>query len=57
MLALKTGCFVLEWLNIYAVCYYFNFVFFQQWSEHGFGNKENLLFAALNGFLYIFGSW
>ena len=57
MRALKTGCFVLEWLNIYAVCYYFNFVFFQLRSEHGFGNKENLLFAALNGFLYIFGSW
>lgn len=57
MLALKTGCFVLEWLNIYAVCYCFNFVFFQLRSEHGFGNKENLLFAALNGFLCIFGSW
>ena len=57
MRTLKTGCFVLEWLNIYAVCYYFNFVFFQLRSEHGFGNKENLLFAALNGFLYIFGSW
>ena len=57
MRALKTGCFVLEWLNVYAVCYYFNFVFFHLRAEYGFGNKENLLFAALNGFLYIFGSW
>ena len=57
MRALKTGCFVLEWLNIYAVCYYFNYLFFHLRSEYGFGNKENLLFAALNGFLYIFASW
>ena len=57
MRTLKTGCFVLEWLNIYAVCYYFNYLFFHLRSEYGFGNKENLLFAALNGFLYIFASW
>ena len=54
---LKAGFFVLEWLNIYAVVYYFNYVFFHLRTEFGFGNRENLTFAAANGFLYIFVSW
>lgn len=54
---LKAGFFVLEWLNIYAVVYYFNYVFFHLRTEFGFGNRENLAFAAANGFLYIFASW
>lgn len=54
---LKTGYFVLEWLNICAVCFYFNYVFFLLRTEFGFGNRENLFFAAVNGFLYIFCSW
>lgn len=54
---LKAGFFVLEWLNIYAVVYYFSYVFFHLRAEFGFGNRENLTFAAANGFLYIFVSW
>lgn len=54
---LKAGFFVLEWLNIYAVIYYFSYVFFHLRTEFGFGNRENLTFAAANGFLYIFVSW
>jgi len=54
---LKAGFFVLEWLNIYAVIYYFSYVFFHLRTEFGFGNRENLAFAAANGFLYIFASW
>ena len=54
---LKTGYFVLEWLNICAVCFYINYVFFHLRTEFGFGNRENLFFAAVNGFFYIFCSW
>jgi predicted MFS family arabinose efflux permease len=54
---LKAGYFVLTWLNIYAVAYYFNYVFFHLRHDFGFGNRENLLFAALNGLLYVPASW
>ena len=53
----KFGYFVLTWLNIYAVAYYFNYVFFHLRDEFGFGNLENLLFAALNGLIYVPASW
>jgi len=54
---LKAGFFVLEGLNIYAVIYYFSYLFFHLRTEFGFGSRENLAFAAVNGFLYIFASW
>jgi predicted MFS family arabinose efflux permease len=54
---LKTGYLVLTWLNIYAVAYYFNYLFFHLRHDFGFGNRENLLFAALNGFIYVPASW
>lgn len=54
---LKTGCFVLEGLNIYAAAFYFNYLFFYTKREFGFDDRANLLFAAANGFLYIFFSW
>ena len=42
---------------MYATAYYFNYLFFYLRMEFGFGNRENLFLAALNGFIYIFGSW
>jgi predicted MFS family arabinose efflux permease len=57
MRQLKIGYFVLTWLNIYAVCYYFNYIFFHLREVFGFGNLENLLFAALNGAVYVPASW
>lgn len=54
---LKAGCFVLEFLNICGCIAYFNYIFFHLRTEFGFGNKENLAFAALNGFIYVFASW
>jgi predicted MFS family arabinose efflux permease len=54
---LKAGYFVLTWLNIYAVAYYFNYLFFHLREDFGFGNRQNLLFAALNGLIYIPASW
>jgi predicted MFS family arabinose efflux permease len=54
---LKAGYLVLTWLNIYAVAYYFNYLFFHLRQDFGFGNRENLLFAALNGLIYVPASW
>lgn len=54
---LKAGYFALTWLNIYAVAYYFNYLFFHLREDFGFSNRQNLLFAALNGLLYIPASW
>lgn len=54
---LKAGYFVLTWLNIYAVAYYFNYLFFHLRDDFGFGSRENLLFAAVNGLIYIPASW
>lgn len=54
---LKAGYFVLTWLNIYAVAFYFNYVFFHLRADFGFGNRENLIFAAANGLLYVPASW
>jgi MFS family permease len=54
---LKVGYFVLAWLNIYATAYYGNYIFFLMKQEFGFGNRENLLMAAVNGGVYIFFAW
>jgi MFS family permease len=54
---LKVGYFVLEWLNICATAYYGNYVFFLLRQEFGFTNRDNLLYAALSGFLYVFVAW
>ncbi len=54
---LKAGYLVLTWLNIYAVAYYFNYLFFHLRHDFGFGNRENLLFAALNGLIYVPAAW
>jgi len=54
---LKVGYFVLAWLNIYATAYYGNYIFFLMQKEFGFGNRENLLLAAVNGFVYVFFAW
>jgi len=54
---LKAGYLAVTWLNIYAVAYYFNYLFFHLRHDFGFGNRENLLFAALNGLIYVPASW
>jgi MFS family permease len=53
----KTGPLLLTWLNIYAVAYYGNYLFFQLRHQFSFGNRENLLYAALIGLIYIPASW
>jgi MFS family permease len=54
---LKFGYFFLEGLNSFATVYYFYYFYFYMQKVHGFGNKANLLLAALNGLTYAFGAW
>src|SRR5215831_6387188 len=46
---LKVGYFILEGLNSFATVYYLYYLYFFLHKEFGFGNKANLLVAALSG--------
>jgi MFS family permease len=48
---------LIELINSYASIYYSNFLFFYLQRTFGFGEKENLLTAALCGFIYIIAAW
>lgn len=54
---LKSGYFMLEWLNALATAYYFNYLFFYMKEHFGFGDRDNLLITALYGFVYMFAAW
>jgi len=54
---LKTGYFVLEGLNSFAVVYYFYYFYFFMQKVHGFDNKANLVLAASNGGTYALCAW
>jgi predicted MFS family arabinose efflux permease len=54
---LKAGYFTLAAVNTVATSYYLNYLFFFLRDRFGFGNRENLCLAALNGFIYLFASW
>ena len=54
---LKTGYFILEGLNSFAVVYYFYYFYFFMQKVHGFGNQANLMLAALNGATYAVCAW
>src|SRR5579864_9490239 len=54
---LKTGYFVLEALNSFATVYYFYYLYFFMQKVYGFGNKTNLMLAALNGASYALFAW
>jgi len=49
--------YLIELINCYAAVYYSNYLFFYLRHTFGFGEAENLLTAALGGFIYIFASW
>jgi predicted MFS family arabinose efflux permease len=49
---LKVGYFALEGLNSFATVYYFYYLYFFMQKAYGFGNKANLMLAALNGGTY-----
>lgn len=54
---LKTGYFILEGLNSFATVYYFYYFYFFMQTTYGFGNKANLLLAALNGAVCAVSAW
>jgi len=53
----KVLLYLIELINCYAAVYYSNFLFFYLRRTFGFGELENLLTAALGGFVYIIASW
>ncbi len=53
----KVLFYLIELINCYAAVYYSNFLFFYLRRTFGFGEAENLLTAALGGFVYIFAAW
>ena len=53
----KTGYFVIEGLNSFAVTFYFYYLYFFMQKQFGFGNKANLLVAAANGLIYVCFAW
>src|ERR1044071_346962 len=54
---LKTGYFILEGLNSFATVYYLFYLYFFMHLAFGFENKPNLILAAANGMIYMFGSF
>jgi MFS family permease len=54
---LKTGYYTLEGINAFATAYYFYYLFFFMEARFGYGNMENLLLSAANGFIYMFAAW
>ncbi len=53
----KTGYFVLEGLNSFSTVYYSYYLYFFMKQEFGFSNEANLALAALNGGVYMCGSF
>jgi predicted MFS family arabinose efflux permease len=54
---LKLGYFVVEGLNSFATVYYLYYLYFFLQKEFGFGNKANLLVAALSGAVNAVGAF
>lgn len=53
----KALFYLIELINCYAAVYYSNFLFFYLRRTFGFSEAENLLTAALSGFVYIIAAW
>jgi predicted MFS family arabinose efflux permease len=53
----KLLLYILTFLNCYSTVYYSNFLFFYMKSHYQFGELQNLLLAALYGFVYIIFAW
>ena len=49
--------YLIELINCYAAVYYSNFLFFYLRRTFGFGEAENLMTAAIGGFVYIIAAW
>ncbi len=54
---LKAGYFALEGMNSFATVHFFYYFYFFMQHRFGFGNEANLTLAAVNGLIYMVGSW
>src|SRR5580692_5585317 len=55
---LKPGYFILEGSNSFATVYFFYYFYFFMQQAYGFGNRANLLLAAVNvGAVYAIIVW
>jgi MFS family permease len=54
---IKTFYFVLAALNTLATTWFLNYLFFFLHDRFGFGNRQNLWFSAVYGFVYTFAAW
>ncbi len=54
---LKLGYFVVEGMNSFATVYFFYYFYFYMQQVFGFGNKANLVLAAVNGGTYALCAW
>ncbi|MBP9900843.1 MAG: hypothetical protein KBH45_05240 [Verrucomicrobia bacterium] len=50
---IKTGVFILEGSNSFAVTYYFYYFYFFAQQQFGFGNQANLALAAASGLICV----
>ena len=53
----KRACFTFEGLSSFATSLNSYYLYFFMRDRFGFGNKDNLAFAALNGLIYTFSAW
>ncbi len=53
----KTFCFTLEGTSSFATSLNSYYLYFYMRDQFGFGNKENLAFAASNGLIYTISAW
>jgi len=53
----RTGCYVIEGINSFALVFYCTYLYFFFHDVFGFNDRQNLLFAALAGLIYMFSSW
>jgi predicted MFS family arabinose efflux permease len=54
---IKTFCYTCEGLSSFATSVYSYYLYFYMRDQFGFGNKENLAFAAVNGLIYTIAAW
>lgn len=54
---IKFSCFTIEGMSSFAAAFYSYYLYFFMQKQFGFSGKDNLAFAALNGFVYVFSAW
>jgi predicted MFS family arabinose efflux permease len=53
----KVVCFTIGGVSSFAVSFYTYYLYFFMQKQFGFSGRDNLAFAALNGFIYVISAW